>query len=240
VHAGVYAVGHAPLTPHARYMAAVLAAGPPGVLSHRSAASLWGVQPHHGGPPHVASPVKRRPRAGIAVHWTRRLAPREVTTRRGIPVTALVRTLVDLADLASPAELEEAIRAAERLHDLDRHALVPIDGRRGTRTLLARHRVVRGNLEPVFLRIVAAAGLSPPETNVPFGRYEIDALWRAAGVAVEVDDWDTHRHRSRFEADRARDRALTIAGLRPIRVTHDDLTTNAARMVAELRALGVR
>lgn len=40
--AGVYAVGRPGLTPHGRWMAAVLACGPDAVLSHRSAAELWG------------------------------------------------------------------------------------------------------------------------------------------------------------------------------------------------------
>src|SRR5688500_8790012 len=42
LHVGVYAVGHRPSSREARWMAAVLACGPGAVLSHRSAATLWG------------------------------------------------------------------------------------------------------------------------------------------------------------------------------------------------------
>jgi len=239
VHRGVYAVGHAALTPQGRYLAGVLAGGPGTLLSHRSATSHWALQPHHGGAVHTASARKQRGRPGIHHHWTRHLDHADVFVRQGIPVTSLARTLVDLADVAGADELEQAIRAAERLHGFDRVRLKPIHGRRGTRRLVAPRPFTRGHLERLFLRVVADAGLQPPRVNVPFGAYELDAVWAEAKVVVEIDDWDTHRTRTAFEADRARDRVLTVAGLRPVRVTHQDLTGGREDMLAQLRAMGV-
>jgi very-short-patch-repair endonuclease len=238
VHRGVYAVGHAALTPQGRYLAAVLAGGPGTLLSHRSAVSLWGLQPHHGGAVHTTSARKQRGRPGIHHHWTRH-AP-DTRVRQGIPVTSLARTLVDLADVASADELEQAIRAAERLHGFDRAQLRPIHGRRGTRRLTRPQPFTRGHLERLFQRVVAGAGLPAPRMNVPFGPYELDALWPEAKVVVEIDDWATHGTRQAFEADRARDRVLSVAGLRPVRITHEDLTTGSAALVAQFAALGVR
>ena len=43
VHHGVYSVGHRALRVEGRRLAAVLACGPGAVLSHRSAASQWGL-----------------------------------------------------------------------------------------------------------------------------------------------------------------------------------------------------
>ncbi len=40
---GVYVVGRPELTPHGQWMAAVLACGPGAMLSHGSAAALWGI-----------------------------------------------------------------------------------------------------------------------------------------------------------------------------------------------------
>ena len=40
---GIYAVGRPELTPHGRWMAAVLVCGDGAALSHRSAAELWGI-----------------------------------------------------------------------------------------------------------------------------------------------------------------------------------------------------
>src|SRR3982751_2134303 len=50
VHRGVYAVGRPELTQHGRWMAAVLACGPDALLSHESAAALWGIRPQQSGP----------------------------------------------------------------------------------------------------------------------------------------------------------------------------------------------
>ncbi len=44
IHAGVYAVGYRRVEPVARAMAAVLACGQGALLSHDSAAALWGLR----------------------------------------------------------------------------------------------------------------------------------------------------------------------------------------------------
>ena len=61
VHRGVYAVGHIPPSPHARTMAALLACGPTAVLSHRSAAKLWGLIRYEGPIEVTAANTRRRP-----------------------------------------------------------------------------------------------------------------------------------------------------------------------------------
>lgn len=239
LHVGVYAIGHATLSPHGRYLAAVLARGPNAAASHRTAASLHRLQPHHAGAPHVLSPVKHRPRTGIEGHWTRWLPVEHVTARQGVPVTTLPRTLIDLADLATPDEFEEALRAAERLHGFDRTQLKPIHGRRGTRLIRQDRDFARGKLVEQFRRFVRAAGLSAPEYEVPFGQYELDALWRDARVAVEIDDYSTHLNRDAFDRDRVRDRVVAAAGLTPVRVTSTDLGPGRIALERQLRALGV-
>jgi very-short-patch-repair endonuclease len=226
IHRGVYAIGHTAHTHHAGYMAAVLATN--AVLSHRSAASLWALQSHHGGLVHVLSAKKKRARRGIVIHWTRALSPTECVRRSGIPVTSLARTLADLLATAPPDEAELAIRAAERIHGFDRSVL-----RRRTITL------TRGELERLFLRVLDEADLQRPVMNHPWGDYELDGYWPAQGLVVEIDDFETHGNRTAFARDRRRDRALTIAGLTPIRITHDDLMTGRAALLTELRALGV-
>src|SRR4051794_6046357 len=59
VHRGVYVVGRPELTQHGRWMAAVLACGTGAVLSHASAAALWGIRRHRGGPTHVSISAER-------------------------------------------------------------------------------------------------------------------------------------------------------------------------------------
>jgi predicted transcriptional regulator of viral defense system len=169
VHARVYTVGAAPLTREGRFMAAGLACGARAVLSHRSAADLWGMRPQGGGPMDVTVRSDRgRNLKGIRVHRSA-VAASEVTTLDGIPVTKPARTLVDLADLLPRRALERAIDEAEYLR-LDYAGLAPRPGRRGSGKLiavLAEHRAggtrTRSELEERFLDLSERHGVPRPE-----------------------------------------------------------------------------
>ncbi len=220
IHRGVYAVGHPQLTFDGRCMAAVLATE--GWASHRTAAALWGLRPKNPRVIHVVVCTRGSQRPGLHVHRTRSLTEKDVTYRHRVPVTNLRRTLHDLAAIATPTEFEENLQAAERIHGFDR-------------TKYKRTDTVRGNLEPIFLKIVRDAGLPAPQTNVPFQRWSIDALWPEHNLAVEIDDWQTHRTRHAFRNDRAKGNAIVAAGYRLLRFTADDLA-DPPQVVARLRA----
>ena len=113
VHHGVYALGHRRLSTEGRLWAAVLAAGPGAVLSHRSAAHVWAVRRSSGPLIEVIAPYPRRAGRGVRVREGR-LAADEVTTHDGLPVTTVSRTLLDLAAVLSRQSLERAIQEAER------------------------------------------------------------------------------------------------------------------------------
>jgi predicted transcriptional regulator of viral defense system len=86
---GVYAVGRPDLDKRGRWMAAVLSCGPRAVLSHHSAAALWGVMPCSAGQIEVtlrSSGLRRRP--GVRVFRRPQLRHFELTTCESIPVTA--------------------------------------------------------------------------------------------------------------------------------------------------------
>lgn len=227
VHRGVYAVGHRALSDRGRYWAAVLACGDGAVTSHRTAASLWLLQPHHKTWPHVTTPTHRRQQKGIVVHRTGSL---ERARRQGVPVTGLARTLRDLARIAGPDETETAIRAAERIHGFNRAILDRPPPKRYT----------RGYLEKLLVAVLVEAELELPELNVLWEGIELDAVWWGARLVAEVDDWETHGDRDSFGRDRRRDRKLSVAQLRPIRLTYEDLTDGRAEMLRDLRALGVK
>lgn len=135
LHRGVYAVGHKALSLESRWMAAVLACGPGAVLSHRSAAALWGIRDPSSRAIEVTSRAKSRSRGSIQRHFAM-LPDDEVTTQLEIPVTTVPRTLFDLAAVSSVDAVEHALLESEylRLHDrlslpdlLDRYP-----GRRGS------------------------------------------------------------------------------------------------------------
>ena len=232
-------------------MAAVLASGPGAVVSHRSAGALWRVRDTAAARVDVTVPRAQRSRAGLRVH--RAVLPAdEVTIRRGIPVTSAPRTLLDLASVILPRQLERAIEEAEALRLADPLSLSDLvarhDGRPGVpalRRVLDSWRVgatlTRSELEERFLAFLDARGLARPEVNAwvetAAGWFEVDCLWRPARVIVELDGYTRHGTRAAFERDRARDRALQAAGWRVIRVTWRQLHEQPRLVAAELQAV---
>jgi very-short-patch-repair endonuclease len=225
IHRGVYAVGHRNLGDEGMWMAAVLACGNGAVLSHRSAAALWGIRRPQTGPVDVTIPGTpgRKNRPGITLRRSTTLTASTCTTRRGIPVTTPARTLADLRPLLSPAQLASALREAE-------FRRLPI-GDRGS------GEGVRSELETRMLSLCRRHRLPRPEVNVSIDRYIVDFLWREAPLVVEVDGWEAHRTRSAFEQDRARDARLTLLGYEVIRFTWRQICRDPRGVAGILRAL---
>src|SRR3954470_11974364 len=247
LHRGVYAVGQRRLPGEARAMAAVLALGDGAVLSHASAAAHWEMVRWTGLPQVTTAARGRRNRKGIRVH-ERPLPPDEITIHRGIPITTVPRTLFDLAAQVPERLLERAINEAEvrRLWDelsldslLNRYPRHP--GNRAVRAALRKRRegatVTRSELEERFLRFLDEAGLPRPEVNVLVEGFEVDVLWRAQRVVVELDGRSTHGTAAAFERDRGRDRALQVANWRTIRITAHQMANDALSLVADLSRL---
>jgi very-short-patch-repair endonuclease len=111
IQRGVYAVGHSALTREGRWMAAVLACGPGAVLSHHSAAALWGLPVHDNGLTRVTAPTVHS-RRGTDVHRAI-LARRDRTVRRGIPVTSVARALADLAHALDDERYHRVVKEAQ-------------------------------------------------------------------------------------------------------------------------------
>ena len=196
VHRGVYAVGHNGLAARGRWKAATLALGPTAVLSHRSAAELWGMLKERGGLPHVTIPGSgdRPRRRGLAAHRSSTLTRTETTLRDGIPVTTPSRTLADLLRTESPALVRKARREAEFLR-------LPLgDGDRGDGTA--------SGLEHAFLRLCRRHRLPEPEVNVTLGPYTVDFLWRRQRLVVELDGYRAHSGWQAFQDDHVRDTRL--------------------------------
>jgi hypothetical protein len=95
----------------------------------------------------------------------------------------------------------------------------------------------RSSLEDRFADFRARHRLPPPATNVLVLGHEVDCLWPAARLVVELDSWEFHAHRDAFRRDRALDSERLVAGYRTVRVTHDRLDHEADKLLAELRAL---
>lgn len=241
VHQGVYAVGYRSLGLHGRWLAAVLACGEGAVLSHSSAAALWDLLRPIDGPVHVSVPATsgRRSRRGIHLHRCPSLTPlssppsslpirggrggQPVIIRARIPVTTVQRTVDDLVG-SVPAYL---VRRARRQAELKGIRLEDAEGKRP-----------RSDLEELFLRLCRRQRLLLPETNVKLGRWEVDFLWRAQRVVVEIDSFAYHRGSETFHRDRERDLDLRQRGFVVLRFSERQLEEEPGRVVADVaRAL---
>jgi very-short-patch-repair endonuclease len=227
VHRGVYAVGHSRLNFEGRCTAGVLALGEGTVVSHMSAAVLWGMLKPTGGPIHVTLPEDggRRRRLGITIHRSHSLIADFVTRRHGIALTKPVRTLRDLHRTVADPVYRGAVRRALDLRLISSDALKVED------------ELSRSELERLFLALCRRHRLPQPEINALVGPYEVDFLWRDRRLIVETDGFRHHAGRAAFERDRARDALLQSLGFRVLRFTHRQVTENRSAVVAALRAL---
>jgi hypothetical protein len=249
LHRGVYAVGHLALTREGRWMAAVLAGGPGAVLSHRTAAALWGVHQQSAGPIDVTVGDRRRPRPGLRFH--RSALPRdEVTVRNGISVTTVPRTLLDLASVLARDRLERAVHEADVLRLADPLSVPQIMARHhrcpGTAALRSalgtRPQITRSELEHSFLHLLTRHEIDPPRTNALITvagdrTFEVDCLWKRRRLIIELDGRAVHDTAQAFERDRERDRLLTLAGWRVARFTWRHVAERPAEVAAHTRAL---
>jgi uncharacterized protein DUF559/transcriptional regulator with AbiEi antitoxin domain of type IV toxin-antitoxin system len=227
VHTRVYAVGHLPMSPLSQASAAVLACGPRALLSHGSAAALWGMAKSWPSPPEVSSRQDRRP-TGVTVHRRTTLTAADRTRQSGIPTTSPARTLLDIAPRLTDTQLARAYNDARLANYLRPTALAELldrlpkaPGARRLATLIDQGNggPTRSELEDAFLAFVEHHGLPRPEINVFVAGYEVDMCYPTHKLIIELDSWTFHGDREAFERDRERDSATAAVGYRTVRLT---------------------
>ena len=220
---------------------------PGAALSHVSAGALLGIRETVSVLLDVTART-RGSRPGLRVHRAA-LDPRDVGTVRGIPVTAPARTLIDLADVLEPQAVARAVEEAIRLRlltpaHLD-EALQRHPGRRAIPLLteqVERHvpgiQRTRSELERAFVRLIGEHRIQPaPRINAHIAGFEVDALWPAHRLAVELDSLEFHRTRPAMRRDYDKALALTRAGLHVVRLDWEQVTAQAPRTADTLLAL---
>ena len=228
LHRGVYAVGHRSLPWRGRWLAAVLAVGVDGVLSHSSAAALWQFLRPIPGPIHVTLAVQngRARRRGIQIHRSRTLSPWHLTRRHGIAVTTPARTIEDIRGAVEPRLFRRALRQAE----LAGHRVPHLSATKRTRS----------DLELLFLALCDEHGLPRPLVNRRVHGHRVDFYFVDHRVAVETDSWQYHRGSVALEEDHERDLELRAHGIETRRYTGDQLEAAPDAVAADLReALGL-
>lgn len=245
LHRCVYLYGWRELEQKGWWMAAVLACEEGAVLSHQSAAALWGLAKAALGPSDVTA-VRGRRRRGITVHEGS-IVDTEWTRVAHIPVTSLARTLFDLAEVVDEKQLERAFEEADRLRLLKLRELEAVCKRgHGRRALRPVRRLIeearypeytQSPLEDRVLDLCREYGLPRPVTGaVVLGR-EVDAFWPDRKLMVEADSWQYHGNREAFEDDRERDATMQVEGYRVLRLTHRRLERDPAMVADQLRRM---
>ena len=247
LHRGVFAVGHRDLSLHGKCLAAVLSCGPQALLSHHSAAWLWGLASWSPIPLSVTVSGSRAARSSIRLRRARGLVAEDRDEIERIPVTAVPRTALDLAATLRDRQLLRLLERAEELQlfDLPRfdELLARSRGHPGTarlRRALASYRpppFTRSGTERRFLELVVAAGLPRPTTGFVEAGYELDVYWPEQRFAVELDVYETHGSRQAFERDRERQEDLKLAGIEMVRITGLRLDREPQQVVQRIARL---
>jgi hypothetical protein len=252
LYRGVYAVGHRAQTREGRWRAAVLACGKRAVLSHRDAAAHWGLIPPQGRRIHVTTPSRSGrdpdPRR-IRLHRVGTLRAWERTMSDNIAITTVARTLLDLSPMLRRRAMEDVIAQSVRLDLFD---LVAVGrclaahprqhGAPALRRLLddlagADVADLRSVLEVRFLQLCDDHDLPVPLANTTIAGFMVDFHWPGTRLVVETDGFTYHSTPTTFEADRARDQALTLAGYTVVRFTYRQLTDEPERCAHRVRRL---
>jgi very-short-patch-repair endonuclease len=237
---GVYRVGHRAPSVEARYLAAVRTCGEGAALSGPAAAHLLSVLKGPPPRPQVTTRTYRRVE-GVTTRRSKRI---EATTWRGIPVTSVPRTLVDLAATLSLDALARACHEAGIKHHTTPGQVEAVladhphtKGATKLRSILRGDvRVTLSKLEARFLELLQDAGLPLPQTNRLADGRRVDARWPEHRLTVELDGYRFHSSRHAWEQDRRREREARARGDDFRRFTHDDVFVSPPYMLAELSA----
>jgi len=243
-HTGVYRVGHRAPSVEATYLAAVRACGDGAVLSGRAAGHLHRLLKGPAPQPEVTAPGQRRV-PHVITRRSRHLDARDSTSFRGIPVTTVARTLVDLASVLTLADLARACHEAGVLHRTTPAQVEAVLARRPTtpgaanlrRVLHGDVRVTLSKLEGSFLALLRSQRLPLPETNRPAGGRRVDCRWPEHRLTVELDGYQFHHSRHAWERDRHREREARARGDEFRRYTYGDVVEDPSFTLEELRGL---
>ena len=233
-------------------MAATLASGPDAILSHYSAAALWGLRPTSRTTIDVTVPHATRSSRLIRRHVSH-VPSDERGVEERIPVTSVPRTIFDLAATEPLDVVKVLLREMEYRELWDQLSLWDLieryPGRRGIRKVRAALEGVKDEpsgerkspLEERFAPFLRHHRLPLCRFNDPITvgdkTFQVDCHWPGTNQIVELDGWQAHNSRSAFREDKARDRRLAAAGYTVTHLTWNQLDDEPEEIASDLRVL---
>jgi very-short-patch-repair endonuclease len=238
----VFSVASGELPPLALELAALLACGKGSFVSHRSAAFVWGMRRTPPGEIEV-SVVGRccASREGIRVHRIRAIDRSELRRHEDLWVSSPARAVSEVAAVGTKDELVDMIDQGLALRRFTpgelKLVLARHRGRRGAGRLAevladdTTMAISRSRAEKALFRLIRAAGLPMPETNVKFGRFEADFVWREQKLIVELDSATYHSGPGVFQRDHEKDLVFRGAGFDVMRPTRAHVVYQGPRVL---------
>jgi very-short-patch-repair endonuclease len=188
----------------------------------------------------VARGSRRVHRPGTRLR-RRDIATVDLVERRGLRTTAIPLTIVEAASRrgGGPRVLDSALqRHYATLPQLWR-AHLRNAGRHGSPRARELLRAVqdgtRSDAERLFVRLLRSHRITGWRTNQRIAGYEVDVVFRAAKLAIEVDGFAFHSDPEAFQHDRKKQNAIALVGYQVLRFTWLDLTEYSERVIAEVR-----
>lgn len=239
-------------TLHQRALAAVWAAGGDALASHRTSASLWGIERPEDDPLDIMFPSRQRHAlpAGVVIHRPRDLKDLRPIMRDKVPTTNPMRMLLDLgavdpgaveaamitvmsSKVASPAAIRGALLRHARK---GRHGITAL--RLALESWLGEELPPDSELEAAMARLIAAHRLPPVEFHARVAGFEVDFLVIGAKIVIECDGWGSHGlDRDQFEFDRVRGAEIAAAGYTTVHITWRRLQREPEQAAAQIRSV---
>lgn len=217
----------------AGWMTGVLLGGTGTLLSHSFGFALWGLGQPVGRNIEISVPLPRSVRRpGLTVHRRGSFLGSESRVRNQIPVTSPALTIIDNARRVGLDGVDRAISEADaRGHvapevvHLTARRLAFVPGAKIVSGLLDRRTLVltETELERWFAKIIRRAGLPIPLTQEVVNGYRVDFYWPELGLVVETDGGSYHRTPGQQTRDRREDQTHLLAGMTPLRFTHEQV-----------------
>ena len=255
LHPNVARMPGSPATREQRIAAAVLAAQPGAMASHRSAAHLWGIPRPDDDPIDVMLVERTRGLAldGVTLHRPRDDKDLSPVLRSNVRTSNILRLLCDLGAVDPPGVRDAVLHIVTTgiASPLALRTAVDVHSRRGRHGVPAfrealgefviDNKPVDSVLESKMAEVAVTYGLPPLKFHATVCGYEVDFLVIGTPVVLECDGWDSHgRNRLQFERDRHRDATLLAAGFITIRFTWRQLTRQPGKVAQRVREIVAR
>jgi hypothetical protein len=247
---GVYQIDMRPQKWIDRVVAAILAAGPEALASHRTAMKLWDLDGLSRVPVELTVPFGHLPvPEDVIVHRTRRV--RDVDVVDGIAVTSPPRTLLDCAAVVPASVLVKALDSAIRLKITTVEEMAHFVAERGGRGVKGTRKLsdvvsdytsdtsTSSPAESLALFYLRRGGIPEPVSQYEFitrsGPRRPDFYWPMAKKAVEVDGLETHSSAAALDDDLERQNDLLDLGIELRRFSARQVRRNPERFVTDVR-----